>query len=82
VAFGTGVGFAASKPIHTQATRFELSLEKVGCFSDTSAGTAAGLYNFYGEGQPAYVELSDHGHDIYSLKPAAGVAGRGGLIPD
>ena len=53
---------------------FELSLEKVGCFSsDTSAGTAAGLYNFYGEGQPAYVELSDNGLNIYSLSSVAGV---------
>ena len=32
VAFGTGVGFAAPKPILSQAARFELSLEKVGCF--------------------------------------------------
>ena len=34
-------------------SQFELSLEKVGCYSDNaSAGTAGGLYDFYGEGSP------------------------------
>ena len=69
---GTGAGFAAAKPIVTSSNHFELSLEKVGCFPDnTTAGTAAGLYDLYGEGQPAYVELSGNAFNIHTFDAAS-----------
>ena len=74
MAFGTGTGFAASKPIVSTGGQFELSLEKVGCFpSDTGSGTSAGLYNLYGEGQPAFVALSGNAINVYSAGGGVGV---------
>ena len=68
VALGTGVGFAAPKTIASEGAPFELSLEHVGCFHDnTTSGTVAGLYDFYGEGQPAFVELHSNALNIYRL---------------
>ena len=81
VRFGTGVGFAAAKPIVSTGGRFELSLEKVGCFPDnTSSGTTAGLWDFYGEGQPAFVALSGNAINVYSLSGGGVTAGPAGLL--
>ena len=67
-ALGTGVGFAAPKTIESEGSGFELSLERVGCFPDnTTSGTVAGLYDFYGEGQSTLVTNANNGLNIFRL---------------